>query len=480
MVQKVQEIDQAQKSRSLDRYMETAHSDQHDFHHAEKRIRFFMGGNRSGKTTSGAVETLWCLLGRHPFKRLKLPLKGAVVVQDFENHAKNILEPKLLQWAPTGAIVNADRNQNGAWRKVHFLGGSMLDVLSHDQDIKVFEGGDYDFVWFDEPPPKKIFTALWRGLTDRGGFAFITATPLTTPWLYAEIKKAEAGDDLRWFRYVDTTKNAKNIGEGDEILGLKRIKEFADLLDPEEKEARLHGRFVHMLGLIFKTWKPQHHLIPEFEWPTSWPIIESIDPHPHKPWGVSWIGIAENGAKILLRSGLFQGVIDEIADQIIYERAHIRIAGNNKPKIARCLIDNYASVALWQKSQTEPTARRLSVREELENMIGVRMGGCRVEVAPKNVKGKIDLFKQWLHIKDNGKSEFYAFDIPENERFIYEIENYIWDTKRGGVHQGLKDQPLKRDDDILDSILQVALTYREQMHIRKEPVKARINKSWKV
>lgn len=423
---------------------------------------------------------LWCLLGRHPFRRLRLPLKGVVVVQDFENHAKNILEPKILQWAPSSSILKAERNQNGAWRKLHFSGGSTLDVLSHDQDIKVFEGGDYDIFWGDEPTPKHIFNALWRGLTDRGGFAYITATPLTSPWMYQEIKRAEQGDTLRWFRYVDTTKNAKNIGEGDETLGLKRIEEFASMLDPEEREARLHGKFVHMQGLIFKPWDRAHHLIQEFEWPNSWPIVESIDPHPHKPYGISWIGIAENGAKILIRSGLFEGTIEDIAEQVLYERTLIRISGKSKPRIVRGLIDNYASVSLWQKSNTEPTARRLSVREELENLIGPRSGGPRLEVAPKNVKGKIDLFKQWLHIGPDKKSDFYVFDIQENERFIYEIENYVWDTKRGGVLQGLKDQPLKKDDDILDSVLQMALTYKNQLHIKQAPVQTRMAKTWKV
>lgn len=480
LVAKMQELDVAQKARSLDSYMETAHEDQHAFHSTQERIRYFLGGNRSGKTTAGTVEALWCLLGRHPFRKLRLPLKAAVVVQDFENHCKNILEPKINQWAPTGAIVHTDRNQTGALRKVGFMGGSILDILSHDQDKKVFEGGDYDFVWFDEPPPRWLFTAMWRGLTDRGGFAYITATPLVSPWLYQEIKLAEQGDPLRWFRYVDIDKNAKNLGEGDIELGKKRISEFAALLDPEEREARLHGRFVHMQGLIFKSWQRKHHYIPEFEWPVNWPIIESIDPHPHKPYGISWIGLAENGAKILLRSGLYQGVIEEIGSQILYERSQISISGDNKPRITRCLIDNYASVPLWQKSNTEPTARRLSVREELENIIGPRGGGPRVEVAPKNVRGKIDIFKQWLHIGDNGKSDFYIFDIPENERFVYEIENYIWDSKRGGVYQGLKDAPLKKDDDILDTVMQVALTIKNGPVANEAPLKVRKGTSWKV
>lgn len=488
LVTKARELEEAQKAKTLDSYLETAHADQVDFHKAKKRIRLFVGGNRSGKTTGGSIETLWRALGRHPFRKdLKLPLKCAVVIQDFENHGKNILEPKLNQWTPSGALARApDRNQTGAIRKIHYTSGSTLDVLSHDQELKVFEGSDYDFVWFDEPPPEAVFKAMWRGLTDRGGDCIITATPLTSKFMASEIKKAESGEDeLRWFRYVDTHKNAKNIGEGDEALGKKRIEEFASIFDdPDEREARLSGKSVVLQGLIFKGWKPKHHLIPEFIWPHHWRIIESIDPHPHKPYGLSWIGVAENGAKILLRSGYFGGTIEDVASQILYERTQIPISGKLKPKIYKCLIDNYASVPMWQRSafNNDPMARRISVREELENLIGPRAGGPRIEVAPKNVKGKIDIFKQWLRIDEKGKSRFYVFDTPENQSFTEEIEGYIWDTKKGKHAKGLKDQPVKEDDDIIDSVLQVALTIGKDLgqELDPEPISARTARTWKV
>lgn len=478
VLKKLQEVEEAQKTKTLDSYLETANEGQIKFHKAAEshRIRYMFGSNRSGKSTAGFVEDIWLALGRHPFvKSWRVPAKGLVVVQDFENHAKNILEPKFKEWSPAGTIVKADRNQNGAWRKIYFQTGSTIDILSHDQDKKVFEGSDYDWAHFDEPPPKEIFNAVWRGLTDRGGIAFLTGTPLMSPWLYKEYKLAESGDPLRWATIVNMLTNAKNIGGGDIELGKKRIAEFESMLDPDEKAARIDGGFAQMRGLIFKNWN-RDKMVPEFEWPVDWPIWESIDPHPHKPYAVAWVGITENGSKVLLRSGLFEGVIEEVGQQILHERTQIRIKGSVKPKIIRCLIDNAASVPIWSKSHTDPTAKRISVREELENIIGPRYGGPRIEVAPKNVKGKIDIYKQWLH-----NNEFFVFDIAENERFIYEIENYVWDTKRGGLMNGLKDQPRKVDDDILDAIMQIALTMpRIDLTEKIEPIKAWKASSWKV
>lgn len=429
-----------------------------------------MGGNRSGKTTGGTAESLFFALGTHPFFKIKTPNKGVVIGQDFENHVKNILEPKFNEWAPKGSIIKEERNQNGAWRKIWLNCGSVIDFLSHDQDLKVFEGSDYDWAWFDEPPPRNIFKAVWRGLTDRGGYCWVTGTLITEPWIAQTIKKP---DKNMWFVFADSYDNAKNIGQGDENLGKQRLLEFENELDPDEREARISGKSLQLQGQVFKDWDRSIHLISPFPWPSNWPVIETIDPHAQKPWAVAWIGITPSGRKILLRSGLYEGVLETIADQILAERMEIEIEHDFKINITRCIIDNHASTPMWSKSNTDPTAKRLSVRQELENMIGPSNGGPRIEVAPKNVQHKITLTKRWLKVDEDKDTNFYVFDIAENERFIFEIENYVWDRKRGR-ESGLKDQPLKKDDDILDAIMQVAITVepkQQQGGSRPQPVR---------
>lgn len=476
----------AAKLKTLESYETTAHEGQHQFSRAAAthRIRYFIGSNRSGKSTAGFVEDIRLATGQHPYlPNWKTPCRGVVIVQDFENAAKNILEPKFNEWSPSGSIDKIERNQMGAIRKIIYKNGSIIDVLSHDQDIKVFEGSDYDFAHFDEPPPHKIYTAVWRGLTDRGGIMYITATPLASPWLYKEIKKAEIGDKLRFLVKVNINQNAKNIGGGDIELGRKRIEDFAELLPESERAARLDGESIVMQGLIFKKFDERHHMIPEFDIPARWKIYESIDPHAQKPWAVSWIAESDNGYKILLKSEYFEGSIETIANQIIIGREEISIKGGNKPRIVRCLIDNSASVPTWQKSNTDPTAERISVRQELENYIGpMGSGGPPVEVAPKNVSQKIKLFEGWIEVttnSDGGKeSFFYAFENESNKKFKIEIENYVWDSSKGNI---LKDKPKKEGDDILDTIMQVALTLpKESTEETLEPVKIMRHTSWTV
>lgn len=485
IAREAQRIKENARYRTLESYWETAHEAQIDFCKAAKthRIRYFIGGNRTGKSTAGFVEDILIATGRHPYlKSLKTPNKGVVIVQDFENAAKNILEVKINEWCPKGEIDKFDRNQIGAIRKIYFKNGSTIDVLSHDQDIKVFEGSDYDYAHFDEPPPRKIYTAVWRGLTDRGGMMYITATPLSSPWMYQEWIKGMSGDNLRWFRFVKMSENAKNLGDGNEELGKKRIQQFAELLDEDEKEARLNGEFAQIRGLVFKDFDKKHHMISPFPIPAEWMIWESIDPHPQKDWAVSWIAITDNDKKVLLRSQYMSGDIEEIANQILHGRSLLPIRGGNRPRIVRCIIDNYASVPLWQKSNTDPTTDRISVRQELENYIGPSQGCPPIEVAPKNVAHKIELFKTWLKINTNEKgspeSHFYVFDTPENQDFVFEIENYVWDT---GKNKLLKDKPKKEDDDILDTIMQIALVLpKVTSNVEPERFKIMENKSWRV
>lgn len=468
-------LKEANKARRVEYYYKNMHEGQVRMHKSTKRIRYIFAGNRQGKTSSGMIEFRALNMGDHPFKKCKVPIKSAIVLQDFENHCKNILEPKIKEWIDPKEIVGMERHQLGALKRIKWRSGSITDVYSHDQSLKVFEGSDYDLVWFDEPPPRKIWVAMWRACTDRGGSMYLTGTPLTSPWLYHEAMRIKDGNDpiAEMITYAAYS-NASNIGDGDKELGMKRLEELASQYSNEERVARIEGGFVQLQGLIFKDWNQRHHLIKPFPIPHNWPIYESIDPHPHKPAAVAWIAVAPNGSKILIRAMYFEGVLDEIANQIILARQTLLdVKDGMKPYIVKTVIDNASSVPLWQRSNTDPTSRRVSVKQELENMIGPSSGGPRVEVAPKNVAGKIDLFKRWLHVKEREgreRPEFFVFDNEDAENFVKEIEGYVWDRKRSSDGDELKTRPVKKNDDLLDAVMQIALILGESQGHSNEVV----------
>lgn len=433
--------------------MGTSHLGQLEFHKAKNRVRLFLGGNRSGKTTAGTIELLWRLGGIHPFQTTATPIKAMLLAQDFQTHVKDILIPKLLAWAPRDFFTNVEKNQQGTPVKFICKSGSTLDIKSQDQDIKVFEGSDYDYVWIDEPCQQNIFTAIFRGLTDRGGLLSFTGTPLTFPWIADLYNQAhrENNTGMYWSKFINTYDNAVNLGEGDLVLGQKRIKEFESTLGVDERAARIEGKFLHLQGLIFKEWDRKHHLIDNFKWPNRWPIWVTIDPAQAKPWAVSWIGFTPSGAKILIRSDLVNGVIEDVANYLITVRDEIVLDDDKqKPLISRVIIDNAANV-------DSMINRNTTVTQELNAHI--RPLFPNIESGPKNVKEKINIFKMWLKPTQTSygmRPQFFVFK-DDNDRFVHEIERYSWKTNRGKIHEGFKEAPVKKDDDVIDTVLQVAL-----------------------
>lgn len=263
IVRHIEDLKRATEFQKQEKYLANAHEGQMRFHKSKKRIRWVFSGNRGGKSTAGANEGVWLATGTHPFQNIRLPNKGLIIVPDFENHAKNILEPKLNEWLNFELhVAKVDRHQGGAIKKIHLKTGSVIDVLSHDQKPIVFEGSDYDWAWFDEPPPEKIYRAVWRGLTDRGGILFITATPLASQWMYDEYRRIKSSEDgvAEIIEFIPYS-NAKNIGEGDETLGRKRLNELYSQYDEAELAARRDGKFVQLHGLIFSGWDRNKHLI---------------------------------------------------------------------------------------------------------------------------------------------------------------------------------------------------------------------------
>lgn len=455
LARQFKEYERVAQATKGDVYWKKTHAKQRLFHAAPNRVRIFFGGNRSGKTTGGTNEARWISEGTHPLKTFRLPNKGCIVVQDFQTHAKDIMEPKIKEWFPPGLIVSTETNSVGAIVKYILRNGSTIDVKSHEQDLKVFEGSDYDWVWFDEPPPQAIFKALWRGLTDRSGIVWITGTPITEPWLYDLYEKAKAEENkgLYWAVFASIHENVVNLGEGDEAKGRERIAEFLDAFDDDEKEAREHGRFLHMRGRIFKEWNRGVHLIPPFAWPNAWPILISLDPHPRKPWALSFLGLSPAGYRFLLASYKVEGVVSDVANFLLDARMDIELEHPGAPRILSCWIDNYARVESMVKATT--------IIDELNRLVTPAIP--RFQPAPKNVDEKITIFRSWLKVvetKYGPRPGFMVFDNEANRApkgAVYEMEHYVWASQRGAKRNLLRNVPVKEDDDILDTIMQLCL-----------------------
>ena len=75
---------------------EIVHKKQMAFHKCLKKNRWVFGGNRSGKTECGAVETVWLARGIHPFRENKQI--SAWVVSLSKQVQRDVAQEKILHY----------------------------------------------------------------------------------------------------------------------------------------------------------------------------------------------------------------------------------------------------------------------------------------------------------------------------------------------------------------------------------------------
>ena len=75
------------------------HKKQMEFHKCQKRNRWVFGGNRSGKTECGAVESIYMARGIHPFRVNRKDVFGWVVSLSKEVQ-RDVAQSKILKYLP--------------------------------------------------------------------------------------------------------------------------------------------------------------------------------------------------------------------------------------------------------------------------------------------------------------------------------------------------------------------------------------------
>ena len=170
---------------------------QKEFHATDTQGRVYSGGNRAGKTVGGAAEAAMWLTGNHPIFSDKFPppVRGRVCAVDFDRGVDLVTLPELKKWIDSKYLINgrwAD-SYHKATKLLTLANGSTCEFMSYDQDVDKFAGTSRHFTWFDEEPPKAIFTECLTRLIDTDGRWWMTLTPLiefswTAEDLYEPIK----------------------------------------------------------------------------------------------------------------------------------------------------------------------------------------------------------------------------------------------------------------------------------------------------
>ena len=422
------------KERPINKYNtgEKIHLKQLEFHKCPKRNRWVFGGNRSGKTECGAVESIYMARGIHPFRKNRKDVFGWVVSLSKEVQ-RDVAQSKILKYLPkewiSEIIMSSGRKdapENGIIDQIKiknvFGGISTIGFKSCDQGREKFQGSSLDFVWFDEEPPEDVYRECKMRVIDKQGDIFGTMTPLKgLTFVYDEIFLNKANSPDVWYEFVEWADNP--------YLAKDEIESLSSTLSDKELDARRFGRFSDESGLVYVEFDENKHVIDPFDLPFDWQNSISIDPGLNNPLACHWYAVDYDG-NVYVVAEHFEAKKDvawhsqrikEISDEIGWRRDSLgRITA---------LIDSAAN---------QKTLASVKSVTELFYDHGI--------LANPNVNK--DVFSGIARVKEYFKND-RIFIFKNCVNLIRELKSYRW---------GKGDLPIKRDDHCVDELRYFIMT----------------------
>lgn len=402
------------------------------FHTSNCPRRALFGGNRVGKTMAGGMEFLYHVTGLYPdwypeAQKLKGSLKGRIIAKDFQKGVGEVIQPFMNEWLDTGLVARKIKNPQGVVTKYELKNGSVFDIVTHEQTTEQFEGWRGHLAWFDEPPPRDKYVATLRGLVDFSGRHWLTLTPLTQPWIYDEIFTTQD----RKYTFVTVIDIREN-----KYLDEKAIKEFEDSLTEEEKEARLHGRFLHLTGLIYKEFDPNIHVVDPPDIKSHWSRYMAIDAHERTPTAVVWIAVDEKDNHWLYDELKLKDMdIPMMAEAIQAQE------GNLKAQVK--LIDPH-------NDKDNIAAGGFNIRKELMKN-GVFTQRANSDPALGKLRIKQALTPRYSPLLKAKVPQLRVSRYCTNT--IYEFQHYIWEEyRRNKEEYNAKETAKKKNDHFMDCL----------------------------
>ena len=407
-------------------------------------VNLFIGANAVGKTAVGANIVVNICYGpqnqyfEHPlFQKFPYIKKGRIISDPTTLKEKII--PELKKWLPyNDAQMIPDAPYETAKEGKNYVSkfrtntGWEIDLMSNEQDDKEFESVDLGFVWVDEPMPKSKFMAtLARGRM--GMILFWTLTPLNySAWIKNWMDEQLEEENQLDYIEAEMEDNCKVHGVRG-ILEHANIKRLAASYPEDEKEARVFGKFGHLIGRVHKLFRRKIHVIKPFPLnQKDFATFKALDPHTRVPDHVLYASVDRNNTIFITGEIISEGLVKELhARMIAYEEAmKFRIEGR--------IIDPSAF-------NDDQHKKEKSVGSALFDL------GETYTLGSKDMMAGIKRTNDALNYEEKqGKlvrsPEMYIFDTCQVT--IKQLEEYVWQEWKGPSKDD--KQPSGRPKDIND------------------------------
>jgi hypothetical protein len=370
--------------------------------------------------------------------RFKGPLKIRVLGEDYEKAIGQTLLPKFFRFLRPELIASKRKNQSGVVNQIILMDGTVIDFLTYQQASDTMEGWDGHIAAYDEPPPRDMYIANARGLIDHNGISLFAMTPLKEPWIADEIANSPSGDTKTFV--LNTYDNP--------YLDAKTIKAFEDKLNDDEKQTRIHGKFLHLQGLVFKEFNMLEHVIEPFTMPRSWTTYVAIDTHPRTEQALLFVVVDNRGQVYSVHEIFEHGTPEDVAEWIIEYHA-------NQRKIHMAVIEPGSQ----GDSQRGDTTFRIIEKALAAHHIPLELGS-------KDLAGGILQVRQMLKTP-NKRPALFVFN--HLARLVFEFTHYIWDDwKARSSSKTEKQRPRDKDDHMIENLrrlIQHPVTYVDPGHV---------------
>lgn len=412
------------------------HPNQVLFHKSNARIRMMVTGNRGGKTTSSVLEAIQLCLGIHPYHPRRIPLKGKFYGESYSQITQAVI-PKFIEWLPKSYLNDSKpyaKNQLGQIVGVNFKNGSIIWFGTYDQQTDKAEGTDYDFVAFDEPPPRELYTANLRGIVDRGGIMWFSMTPLKEAWIH----------DALWVPGITGQKKFIECfnwsSDQNPYIDKQALSMFFEELTDDEKSVRFYGNFAKLQGVVIDTYDQFSSDIEPFDLDESYSIYEGIDPHSRKPNAVLWKAIDKDGLRYVVRELYLDAGIYDLGVEIAKIRNELREFGCE-------IVKSVSDTSLNQKDMMF----KMNQRQELNRALRE----CGETLMPALAQKR-----DWLHPGIQKLRDLYrtipqrGFDRPVPMQYIFKgcCPKYKWELGHYQWPDGVNDKsnPVDTNNDLID------------------------------
>jgi len=418
-------------------------ADTKSFHRSQSKIRWVLGGNRSGKSEANIGADLSSFaLGIHPYKETpKRNITIWVGAETWQAVGKILWAEKLERYLPKSRIVNIRWHNSGdkipkevvLLRDGEFT--STIEFKAFEQGRKAFEGRGIDAFYGDEQCKNQsqgIWHEIQARLMDHSGFVSWSMTPvLYQHWFSTRVLSLPNTDEVF---YVDLENNRKSRG------GYIEDREIDTLIAewPEEvQETRIKGHLAAFFGAVYRTYNRSVHEIEPFEIPRHWRKIRAIDFGFSNPFVCLWVAIDEDGRYYVYRE-------------------HYK---------AQAGMEDHAT-HIKRHSAGEKYLLTCSDHDAQDNFELAKYG-VMTQNANKNVHAGIEDVQRCLKVQGDNKPRLFVFNTCKN--LIKEFPGYKY--PEGTNTKNPQDVPIGKDDHALD-----ALRYAIHSHLDPNPgtVKAEI------